>query len=433
MADNRCPNCGNPVPEGSKFCNHCGCVLAGENEIVCPHCGSTIPADSAFCPACRTAISHGFVPTSLPQKKKGSKTVTVIVCVAIAAFVALWAVRTIFFSGHPDEPTAANVEVSDVDAGRYNDIFNNALIKNNLKNDGDQIAYACPVTNASGEVDRLIGVTYLSDASHSFYKIFTLTLNGQDWDIKMDNQKYVDGYNLIFDPKALRAEEIPAVVEVQGKRYMFFAYACVPSNEETGKICTVYFDIDGQKEIRQVDFNGTLMLDMDGQQILKCNTLPMATGILDGELIKRARSIGMLHIPTEEELAQAKAEQERIAAEKAAMADSAAKRKAAEELRFESGEEVKVEAQQVDKNTPLFRAEDFSKKISGGGYTIFLLKNGRVYAFSKAANSTFEVHFGGGSATNIGFEDTAAGIINIRTASGKVQYNLGSKTMKKVE
>ncbi len=439
MADNRCPNCGNPVPKGSKFCNHCGCTLSNDNEIVCPHCGSTIPADSAFCPACRAPINHDYTPggsytaPQVPKKKSSSKTLTIVVSGLIAAFIALVVVRTIFFSGHPDAPTAANVEVSDVDAGRYNDIFNNALIKNNLKNDGDQIAYACPVTNASGEVDRLIGVTYLSDAAHSFYKIFTLTLNGQEWDIKMNNQKYVDGYNLIFDPKALRAEEIPAVVEVQGKRYMFFAYACVPSNQESGKICTVYFDIDAQKEIRQVDFNGTLMLDMDGQQILKCTSLPIATGILDGELIKRARSIGMLHIPTEEELAQAKAEQERLAAEKAAQQQAEAARQAEEQQMFENGEEVKVDAQQVDKSTPLFRAEDFSKKINGGGYTVFLLKNGKVYAFSKAANSTFEVHFGGGSATDIGFADSGAGIVNIRTSAGKVQYNLGSKTMKKVE
>ena len=434
MAEKRCPNCGNPVPQGSKFCNHCGCVLTA--EIVCPNCKSTIPADSAFCPACRTAITPGTVQAAATQQqgKKSKGVLKYFVCAAIAAFIGLVVVRTLFFTGHPDEPTAADVEVTDIDAGRYNDVFNNALIKNNLKNDGDKIAYACPVKNVTtGEVDKLIGVTYLSDASHSFYKIFTLTLNGQEWDIKLNNQKYVDGYNLIFDPKSLRAEEIPAVVDIQGKRYMFFAYACVPSNEESGKITTVYFDIDAQKEIRQVDFYGTLMRDMDGQMILKCNSVPVGTGILDNELIKRARSIGMLHVPTEEELAREKAEQERLEAEKAEQEAELAAQQAADEQRFESGEEVKVEAQQVDKNTPLFRAEDFSKKIKGGGYTVFMLKNGKVFAFSKSTNSTFEVHFGGGSAIDIGFEDSGAGIVNIRTSSGKVQYNLGSKTMRKVE
>ena len=119
------------------------------------------------------------------------------------------------------------------------------------------------------------------------------------------------------------------------------------------------------------------MRDMDGQMILKCNSVPVGTGILDNELIKRARSIGMLHVPTEEELAREKAEQERLEAEKAE-------------------QEAELAAQQ-------------------------------------STNSTFEVHFGGGSAIDIGFEDSGAGIVNIRTSSGKVQYNLGSKTMKKVE
>ncbi|MDO4511062.1 MAG: zinc ribbon domain-containing protein [Bacteroidales bacterium] len=435
MADNRCPHCGNLVPDGSKFCNHCGGVLT--SEILCPNCGSTIPSDSAFCPNCRAAIDAAGAQSAAPQqqpKKKGRSVMPYIVCAAIAAFIGLVVVRNCFFSGNHHDVTAADVEVTDIDAGRYNDIFNSALIKNNMKNDGDKIAYACPVKNeASGAVEQLIGVTYLSDAQHSFYKIFVLTQNGQDWDIKLLNQRYVDGYNLIFDPKSLRAEEIPAVVSLQGKRYMFFAYACIPSNEESGKITTVYFDIDELKEIRQVDFHGAFIRDMDGQQILKCATVPVGTGILDSELIKRARSIGMLHIPTEEELAREKAEQERLAEEKAKEEAEKAAQEAEEQAKFESGEEVKVETEHVDKNTPLFRAEDFSKKINGGGYTVFLLKNGKVYAFSKAANSTFEVQFGGGSASDIGFEDSANGIVNIRTSAGKVQYNLGSKTMKKVE
>lgn len=91
------------------------------------------------------------------------------------------------------------------------------------------------------------------------------------------------------------------------------------------------------------------MRDMDGQMILKCNSVPVGTGILDNELIKRARSIGMLHVPTEEELAREKAEQERLEAEKAEQEAELAAQQAADEQRFESGEEVKVEAQQVDK------------------------------------------------------------------------------------
>lgn len=117
------------MPQGSKFCNHCGCVLTA--EIVCPNCKSTIPADSAFCPACRTAITPGTAQAAATQQqgKKSKGVLKYFVCAAIAAFIGLVVVRTLFFTGHPDEPTAADVEVTDIDAGRYNDVFNNALIK----------------------------------------------------------------------------------------------------------------------------------------------------------------------------------------------------------------------------------------------------------------------------------------------------------------
>lgn len=46
----KCEKCGQSVPEGSVFCNHCGNPL--NPEIVCPVCGKNIPANSVFCPKC---------------------------------------------------------------------------------------------------------------------------------------------------------------------------------------------------------------------------------------------------------------------------------------------------------------------------------------------------------------------------------------------
>lgn len=50
----KCPDCNNIVPDGSKFCNHCGHKFEQENTIKCPNseCGHLIPADSKFCPDC---------------------------------------------------------------------------------------------------------------------------------------------------------------------------------------------------------------------------------------------------------------------------------------------------------------------------------------------------------------------------------------------
>lgn len=43
-----CPSCKAQVPEGSKFCSHCGAKLSNK----CPHCGATVAPDSLFCSEC---------------------------------------------------------------------------------------------------------------------------------------------------------------------------------------------------------------------------------------------------------------------------------------------------------------------------------------------------------------------------------------------
>lgn len=43
-----CPNCHTQIPNGSKFCNHCGTRLNNK----CPKCGADIIDGSAFCASC---------------------------------------------------------------------------------------------------------------------------------------------------------------------------------------------------------------------------------------------------------------------------------------------------------------------------------------------------------------------------------------------
>lgn len=51
----KCSNCGNEIPKGSKFCNHCGAQLV--QFVVCSKCGKEAPIGSRFCPEC----GHPFV------------------------------------------------------------------------------------------------------------------------------------------------------------------------------------------------------------------------------------------------------------------------------------------------------------------------------------------------------------------------------------
>ena len=50
-----CTNCKRNIPDGSKFCNHCGQRIEESNGVIrCsnPQCGKEIPSDSKFCPFC---------------------------------------------------------------------------------------------------------------------------------------------------------------------------------------------------------------------------------------------------------------------------------------------------------------------------------------------------------------------------------------------
>jgi len=49
QAASPCPECGNPVPAGSKFCPNCGAKVEGH---FCAECGKPVPAGSKFCPNC---------------------------------------------------------------------------------------------------------------------------------------------------------------------------------------------------------------------------------------------------------------------------------------------------------------------------------------------------------------------------------------------
>ena len=56
-----CPNCNNNIPDGSKFCNHCGQrieIISGVKHCSNPQCGKEIPSDSMFCPFCGAKLDY---------------------------------------------------------------------------------------------------------------------------------------------------------------------------------------------------------------------------------------------------------------------------------------------------------------------------------------------------------------------------------------
>ncbi len=478
----KCPNCGHQCPEGSRFCNHCGAPLTPiSNEVECPACHSMIPDDSIFCPVCRNmmkkssqpqaeevsvqesasqarrqpiefdtretaprraaAPASNSTPAPSPQPTgggSGSNWKQYLILGGILAFLALFVWVRCFRNSKPDRtPEATNVE-NTVNMNNSTDIFNRALEENALKGDGDKIAYALRLMNSDGQPgDKIMGVTYLNDENNSFYRIYTLTKNGSRWEIQRNKQEYINGRKLVFDPAEMRSDEVPSQKNINGKEYFCYAFLNLPqSMNGNGTVTIALVDVETGNIASKVNYDGEIVITSDGQRQIIGRHTNATNGILDSRIKEYAQGIGYLHIPTKEELDAEKEAAEEEAAKKALEGSANADRKwlhdnagALEAL--ESGEEVHTAVTSYDKSDPLFKSEDFQSKINSPGYVVFLCKNGVVYAFNKATDSNFVVYAGSSKATQIGFENSEKGILNIRTASGRLQYDLVNHTLKK--
>ena len=50
-----CQHCGNPLPEGAKFCSICGQPQA---QLTCNNCGTPLEPNTLFCSNCGTPVTN---------------------------------------------------------------------------------------------------------------------------------------------------------------------------------------------------------------------------------------------------------------------------------------------------------------------------------------------------------------------------------------
>ena len=492
-----CPNCGNQAPEGSRFCNKCGTPLSQKQ---CPACHSMIPADSIFCPHCRQMVrttttatrgekqvpvateswrneQQGVLPGNSqpaqqpaqqpyrqpqpqrqqpqqnyePQRQqydeiandnyepKKSNKMLYIIGAALLAFLTLIVVRNCFFSEKKKENSIVSTEIPDT-PDRARDIFTSALNQNNLRVDGDQIAYALRTSGTDGKSgDTIVGVTWNTNVSPTVYKVYTFSANGSAWECKHIETKTISGRDIDFEPQRLRSNgDVPQLAKIDGKEYFYYAYLNMPQGGQggTGRVSAALLNIATGTIDAQIDFDGPIATSPENGKQIEVESVNNRSGALYDFLRDHARNIGCLKFLSQEEIDKRREEDEKEKEERELADPANADRRwnhDNEEVQtaLDNGEEVRVNVTQYDKSKPLFKADDFSSKINGPDHVVFLCKNGVVYAFNKKTDKNCVVYAGSPRATQIGWQDSKRGILNIRTSAGRRQYDLVNNRLKR--
>ncbi len=420
------------------------------STIKCPNCGNSLPEDSAFCNKCGSRIEQHDYDVRREQKrdyedwddepantrrrradddreqgKNGFKTLITVVAIAIAAFLAIFAINKIFFSGsNEDNQPVSVVDPSDSAAA---DALQRALTDNNYVGDGARIVYAKRISGSEpGKNDVIIGITQLigNNNSESFYKLYELTQNGDKWKIDPEHIQKVatTGQDITFDVNRLKSSNInfaPQAPVIGGRKYFFFAFLSQPTtNDGNAKVVLNLYDIES-RNITPVTFEGKFEA-VNGEQVIVCDPAPGNSETIKWMNEQARNFIGILSFrgsAGSTSLIDPATETTDPAAQ---TTDPAA---TTEQAKPEQAKPATAEG--TDKDSPMFRKEDIVETKVAGNYKVFRLKDGSVVRYDRTTGKNTKIHQGGAEA--IGFEDTERGILNIRKSDGsREQVNLNS-------
>lgn len=394
MSKITCPNCGNSVPEGSAFCNRCGSRIEPENYSR----NSRYQQDDDWNNAHTTRIEQ----RQNNKKNSGGKNYTIYALIALAVI----GFCTLVYCTRCNKSTrqAGPLTTVDESAAACADTLQRALNDYNYVGDGARIVYASRVTGSqAGANDVIVGIT---QKTGEFYKIYKLTKNEGKWTIDPENIKQIStaGYDVTFDQDKMMAgrDIIPQVVTIGGKKYFFYAFMQTPSGDQSkAQVVLNMYDVE-TRAITTATYEGEFQ-NVNSERVIVCNP---ATG--SSEVVKwmneTARNfIRIIRFQGEEQQAEEeeKKEEEQPVEEE----------KPVEEVKPEQPENSAV-TEVKDKEDAMFKIEDVTKTVRAGNFKVMLLKNGSVVSYNTATGQNSKIHSGG--AKDIGFYDTANGIISIR-------------------
>ena len=278
-----------------------------------------------------------------------------------------------------------------------------------------------------------MGITCLSNPmSRSFFKIYTVSRNnGSNW--ALDNApviRYLNQRAITFDNGALIVDSniVPQVAKIDGKTYFMFAYLDMPQSvgeNSVGRVTFGLYNVDS-KELKTYNYDGPVKTRDDGRQYVYGKLVGESTSPEARFVQSQAASVGIIYIPTPEELEAEKQKEEDEKLSGADMSVEKWKKDNGDNLTsLDAGDGVTLSATTYD--TPIFNFDDAKVKKENDRYIAILAKDGHVYGFNKQSRKYFVV-YAGDRAADIGFasgnnDETK---LNIKVASGRIVYNLSS-------
>ncbi|MBQ6649197.1 MAG: zinc-ribbon domain-containing protein [Muribaculaceae bacterium] len=424
MSTITCPNCGNQLPEDSAFCNKCGSRIEMKEKNYRRDYENWDDDDREP----RYRDNRG--------KKKNNTTLYVVIAIGVLAFLSILFISKKYFSGNTENREAEMVSIVDNSNSAAADALQRALNDNNYVGDGARIVYAMRISGSEpGKNDKIIGITQLN-GSDSFYKLYELIQNGDNWTIDPEHVKMVPttGRDVSFDQDKLKAgvDVIPQSPEIDGKKYFFYAFLSTPRGETSNRASVVLnlYDVES-RNITSVTYEGTFQ-NVGGEQAIVCSPASGSSETIKWMNEQARNFIRILSLGSGEEKEDNKAEEQQAVQAPVQQAPVAAPEQSAEASQ-EASQSVSQAGvgEEKDKDTPMFNKDDIVETKQAGNYKVFRLKDGSVVRYDRSTGKNTKIHQGGAEA--IGFEDTQKGILNIRKSDGsreQIDLNNGQKTSK---
>lgn len=423
-----CKRCGAEVPEGARFCNHCGAQLP--RVIVCPSCGAQAPEGSAFCPSCGqrllpaspvadepegdhlgwdfekeeqaeasassaperpvTAVTATAYDDCGPERRGKSRgpliaAVITVVTVCAAAFYMFH----LGVIGERGEGEATDSVAAPISAGEATETLRATLNKANRLGDLAEVAYACEVGLSATGAQQIAGVSfYSSTTNRSFYKVYTIARDSVSaaWSITGEKNCNAEGMTLNFSPALLSGDgqELPQhVTSIAGKDYLYFAYLARPQDgSATGEVVTALYNTVSS-DVVSITFAGELTAQ-DGRTVISGAPGSVRKTPEAQYLLAQAQTIPCLHVLTKDDLELLKADN----AAKKWLADNA--RQMAQVAQGEQNVRLSV----TTYDSPIFSITDAdaASRIENDKMIVITSNRGNVLGFSKTKRKYFIIY-----------------------------------------